>query len=75
MSHLSIDFHPLISIPIQDDLPNKVVSSHEIATYAKENGYFQWVFISVKENKNIAEAMQYVILSPSHICLQVTQYL
>lgn len=46
---------------MQDDLPNKVVTSHEIATYAKENGYFQWVFISVKENKNISEAMQYVI--------------
>ena len=62
---------------MQDDLPNKVVTSHEIATYAKENGYFQWVFISVKENKNISEAMQYVIhvkLLPG-VCLQVIQEL
>jgi len=52
---------PCILLANKDDLPNKVVTSHEIATYAKENGYFQWVFISVKENKNISEAMHQLV--------------
>lgn len=42
----------------QDDLPDKVVTSHEISKFAKENNFIYWSFISVKENRNIPEAMK-----------------
>ena len=45
------------SLP-QDDLPDKVVSSHEISKFAKENNFIYWSFISVKENRNIPESMK-----------------
>ena len=44
--------------PLQDDLPDKVVSSHEIAKFARDNNFIYWSFISVKENRNIPEAMK-----------------
>ena len=43
---------------IQDDLEEKCVLTHELSKFAKDNGFFSSVFISVKEAKNIDEMMK-----------------
>ena len=43
---------------LQDDLEDKCVSTHELSKFAKDNGFFSSVFISVKEAKNIDEMMK-----------------
>ena len=43
--------------PTQSDLPNKAVEDHEIAKFTRDNGFIDSVQTSVKDDKNISEAM------------------
>lgn len=42
---------------VQDDLSEKCTTSNELNKFAKEQGFFSWMLISVKENINVDEMM------------------
>lgn len=43
---------------LQCDLAQRVVSADSIDKFSKASGFATWMEISVKENKNIGEAMR-----------------
>ena len=47
----------LLLLDLQDDLPNKVVSGMELDKFAIDNGFIGCICVSVKHDRNIAEAM------------------
>lgn len=42
---------------LQDDLPNKAVSQQEVERFAKDNGFIEFAYVSVKDNKKLAESV------------------
>lgn len=48
----------------QSDLPNRVVADHEVEKFSKDNGFIGCIYTSVKENKNLTDAVWYVSKSP-----------
>lgn len=42
---------------VQDDLSEKCTTPNEMTKFAKEQGFFSWILISVKENTNVDEMM------------------
>jgi GTPase SAR1 family protein len=52
---------PCILAANKDDEQSKCVSSHELSKFAKERGFFSFVFMSVKENRNVTEMMTQLV--------------
>lgn len=52
---------PCVLMANKDDLPDKAVSSEEIAAVAKDSGFFHWELTSVKENRNIVEPFNQLV--------------
>ncbi|XP_067382218.1 ras-related protein Rab-7L1-like isoform X2 [Channa argus] len=49
---------PCVLLANKCDLSQRVVSADSIDRFSKANGFITWMEISVKENKNIGEAMR-----------------
>lgn len=47
-----------LPVSLQCDLAQRVVSADSIDRFSKANGFVTWMETSVKENKNIGEAMR-----------------
>ncbi|XP_026224830.1 ras-related protein Rab-7L1-like [Anabas testudineus] len=52
---------PCILLANKCDLAQRVVSAESINRFSKANGFITWIEISVKENKNIGEAMRVLV--------------
>lgn len=52
---------PCILLANKCDLPERVVSAESIAKFSKTNGFVAWMETSVKDNKNIGEAMRRLV--------------
>ncbi|XP_029974700.1 ras-related protein Rab-7L1-like [Salarias fasciatus] len=52
---------PCILLANKCDLPERVVTADSIARFSKKNGFFAWMETSVKDNKNIGEAMRRLV--------------
>nr|XP_033484078.1 ras-related protein Rab-7L1-like isoform X1 [Epinephelus lanceolatus] len=55
------DSIPCILLANKCDLPQRVVSADSIDKFSQANGFITWMEISVKENKNIGEAMRRLV--------------
>ncbi|XP_042348556.1 ras-related protein Rab-7L1-like isoform X2 [Plectropomus leopardus] len=55
------DSIPCILLANKCDLSQRVVSADSIDRFSKANGFVTWMEISVKENKNIGEAMRRLV--------------
>ncbi|KAM6924369.1 ras-related protein Rab-7L1-like [Xenentodon cancila] len=55
------DSIPCILLANKCDIPQRVVSSDSIEKFSRANGFSMWMEISVKENKNIGEAMRRLV--------------
>ncbi|XP_054465465.1 ras-related protein Rab-7L1-like isoform X2 [Anoplopoma fimbria] len=55
------DFIPCILLANKCDLAQRVVSADSIDEFSKANGFVTWMEVSVKENKNIGEAMRRLV--------------
>ncbi|XP_069573496.1 ras-related protein Rab-7L1-like [Brachyistius frenatus] len=58
---LNGDSIPCILLANKCDLSQRVVSSESIDKFSKANGFMAWMETSVKENKNIGEAMRMLV--------------
>lgn len=47
-----------LSVCLQCDLAERVVSAESIGRFSEANGFITWMEISVKDNKNVGEAMR-----------------
>ncbi|KAM8863824.1 ras-related protein Rab-7L1-like [Spinachia spinachia] len=52
---------PCILLANKCDLAQRVVSGDSIDRFSKANGFVSWMEVSVKENKNIGEAMRILV--------------
>ncbi|XP_056466216.1 ras-related protein Rab-7L1-like isoform X1 [Gadus chalcogrammus] len=52
---------PCILLANKCDLPSRVVSTEFISRFSKENGFVAWMETSVKDNKNISEAIRRLV--------------
>ncbi|KAM3872262.1 ras-related protein Rab-7L1-like [Diretmus argenteus] len=52
---------PCILLANKCDLPERVVSSDSIDRFSKANGFIRWMEMSVKDNKNVGEAMRRLV--------------
>ncbi|XP_068589777.1 ras-related protein Rab-7L1-like [Cebidichthys violaceus] len=52
---------PCILLANKCDLAQRVVSADSIDRFSKANGFVTWMEVSVKENKNIGEAMRRLV--------------
>ncbi|KAK5895080.1 hypothetical protein CesoFtcFv8_011702 [Champsocephalus esox] len=52
---------PCILLANKCDLPQRVVPPDSIDKFSKANGFITWMEISVKENKNVGEAMRRLV--------------
>ncbi|XP_051805657.1 ras-related protein Rab-7L1-like [Acanthochromis polyacanthus] len=52
---------PCILLANKCDLPQRAVSAESIDTFSKDNGFITWMETSVKENKNVGEAMRMLV--------------
>ncbi|CAN9515280.1 unnamed protein product [Ophioblennius macclurei] len=52
---------PCILVANKCDLPERTVSANSIARFSKTNGFVAWMETSVKDNKNIGEAMRRLV--------------
>lgn len=52
---------PCILLANKCDLPQRVVSADSIDRFSEANGFIAWMEISVKDNKNIGEAMRRLV--------------
>ncbi|XP_029974713.1 ras-related protein Rab-7L1-like [Salarias fasciatus] len=50
---------PGILLANKCDLPERVVTADSIAEFSKNNGFFAWMETSVRDNRNIGEAMRF----------------
>ncbi|XP_023128677.1 ras-related protein Rab-7L1-like [Amphiprion ocellaris] len=55
------DSIPCILLANKCDLSQRVVSADSIEKFSKDNGFIAWMETSVKENKNIGEAMRILV--------------
>lgn len=62
---------PLIYFLCQCDLSPWAVSRDQVDRFSKENGFTGWTETSVKENKNINEAMRWVAYAVLEISIQI----
>nr|XP_040050127.1 ras-related protein Rab-7L1-like isoform X1 [Gasterosteus aculeatus aculeatus]XP_040050128.1 ras-related protein Rab-7L1-like isoform X1 [Gasterosteus aculeatus aculeatus]XP_040050129.1 ras-related protein Rab-7L1-like isoform X1 [Gasterosteus aculeatus aculeatus] len=52
---------PCILLANKCDLAQRVVSGDSIDRFSKANGFVSWMEVSVKENKNVGEAMRVLV--------------
>ncbi|XP_047458986.1 ras-related protein Rab-7L1-like [Mugil cephalus] len=52
---------PCILLANKCDLSQRIVTADSIDRFSKDNGFIAWMEISVKENKNIREAMRRLV--------------
>ncbi|XP_051805655.1 ras-related protein Rab-7L1-like [Acanthochromis polyacanthus] len=52
---------PCILLANKCDLSQRAVSAESIDTFGKDNGFITWMETSVKENKNVGEAMRRLV--------------
>ncbi|XP_022051451.2 ras-related protein Rab-7L1 [Acanthochromis polyacanthus] len=52
---------PCILLANKCDLPQRAVSAESIDKFSKANGFITWIETSVKENKNVGEAMRRLV--------------
>ena len=52
---------PCILLANKDDVDAKLVTPIEVQKFARDNGFFYWGFISVKENRNVDESIRQLI--------------
>uniref|UniRef100_A0A672HWP9 Ras-related protein Rab n=1 Tax=Salarias fasciatus TaxID=181472 RepID=A0A672HWP9_SALFA len=50
---------PCILLANKCDLPERVVTADSIAEFSKNNGFFTWMETSVRDNRNVDEAMRF----------------
>lgn len=55
------DSIPCILLANKCDLSQRVVSADSIDRFSKANGFVTWMEVSVKENKNVGEAMRTLV--------------
>ncbi|XP_029974699.1 ras-related protein Rab-7L1-like isoform X2 [Salarias fasciatus] len=52
---------PCILLANKCDLPERVVTADSIAEFSKNNGFFTWMETSVRDNRNVDEAMRRLV--------------
>uniref|UniRef100_A0A672HWC4 Ras-related protein Rab-7L1-like n=1 Tax=Salarias fasciatus TaxID=181472 RepID=A0A672HWC4_SALFA len=52
---------PCILLANMCDLPERVVTADSIAEFSKNNGFFAWMETSVRDNRNVDEAMRRLV--------------
>ncbi|XP_029974703.1 ras-related protein Rab-7L1-like [Salarias fasciatus] len=52
---------PCILLANKCDLPERVVTADSIAEFSKNNGFFAWMETSVRDNRNVDEAMRRLV--------------
>ncbi|KAF6725356.1 Ras-related protein Rab-7L1 [Oryzias melastigma] len=64
---------PCILVANKCDLAERAVSADTIDRFSRDNGFFTWMEASVKENKNIGEAMRRLVQEIFSVHLKPSQ--